>query len=49
MEVDAWDVQGLLPVAQPAPRQSYTPMAGKPVPSTPVEPGTCHIDLSVEK
>ena len=30
MEVGARDVQGLLPLAQPAPRQSYAPMAGKP-------------------
>ena len=30
MEVGARDVQGL---PQPAPRQSYTPMAGKPAPS----------------
>ena len=28
-----WDVQGFPPMAQPAPRQSYTPMAGKPMPS----------------
>ena len=34
MDVDARDVQGLLPVAQPAPRQSFAPMAGKPVPSS---------------
>ena len=31
--MDAEDVQGLPPLAQPAPRQSYAPMAGKPVPS----------------
>ena len=30
----ARDVQGLPPLAQPAPRQSYAPMAGKPVPSS---------------
>ena len=34
MEVGARDVQGLPPLAQPAPRQSYTPMAGKPAPSS---------------
>ena len=33
VEVGAWDVQGLLPMAQSAPRQSYAPMAGKPAPS----------------
>ena len=32
--MDARDVQGLLSMAQPAPRQSYAPMAGKPVPSS---------------
>ena len=32
VEVGAQDVQGLPPTAQPAPRQSYAPMAGKPVP-----------------
>ena len=30
----ARDVQGLPPLAQPAPRQSYAPMAGKPAPSS---------------
>ena len=30
MEVSAQDVQGLPPLAQPIPRQSYAPMAGKP-------------------
>ena len=30
MEVGAWDVQGLPPLAQSAPRQSYAPKAGKP-------------------
>ena len=30
MEVGVQDVQGVPPLAQPAPRQSYTPMAGKP-------------------
>ena len=34
MEVGARDVQGLPPLAQPAPRQSYAPMAGKPAPSS---------------
>ena len=34
MEVGARDVQGLPLLAQPAPRQSYSPMAGKPAPST---------------
>ena len=34
MEVGARDVQGLPPMAQPAPRQSYAPMAGKPGPSS---------------
>ena len=33
MKVSAQDVQGLPPLAQPAPRQSYAPMAGKPEPS----------------
>ena len=33
-EVGARDVQGLPPTAQPAPRQSYASMAGKPVPSS---------------
>ena len=50
----AWDVQALPPLARPAPRQSYAPMAGKPVPSsheapTPMEPGTRHTDLTVEE
>ena len=30
----ARDVQALPPLAQPAPRQSYAPMAGKPAPSS---------------
>ena len=34
MEVGARDVQGLPPMARPAPRQSYAPMAGKPAPSS---------------
>jgi len=34
VEVGVWDVQGLPPMAQPAPRQSYSPMAGKLVPSS---------------
>ena len=34
VEVGAWDVQGLPPLARPAPRQSYAPMAGKPTPSS---------------
>ena len=34
MVVGAGDVQGLPPLAQPAPRQSYAPMAGKPTPSS---------------
>ena len=29
-----WDVQGFPPMAQPVPRQSYTPRAAKPTPST---------------
>ena len=33
VEVGAWDVQGLPPMAQSAPRQSYAPMACKPAPS----------------
>ena len=33
-EVAARDVQGLPPMAQPAPRQSYAPVAGKPAPSS---------------
>ena len=50
----AWDVQALPPLARPAPRQSYAPMAGKPVPSsheapTPMEPGTRQTDLTVEE
>ena len=53
VEVGAWDVHGLPPLAQSAPRQSYAPKAGKPallpwVP-TPMEPGACHTDLSVEE
>ena len=32
MEVGARGVQGLPLLAQPAPRQSYAPMAGKPAP-----------------
>ena len=34
VEVGARDVQGLPLLAQPAPRQSYTPMAGKATPSS---------------
>ena len=34
MEVGSQDVQGLPLLAQPAPRQSYAPMAGKPVPTS---------------
>ena len=34
MEVGARGVQGLPPMARPAPRQSYAPMAGKPAPSS---------------
>ena len=34
LEVGAGDVQGLPLLAQPAPRQSYAPMAGKPAPSS---------------
>ena len=34
MEVGARDVQALPPLAWPAPRQSYAPVAGKPVPSS---------------
>ena len=30
VEVGARPVQGLQPLVQPAPRQSYAPMAGKP-------------------
>ena len=53
VEVGAWDVQGLPPLAQSAPRQSYAPKARKPallqwVPA-PMEPGACHTDLSVEE
>ena len=41
-------------LAKPAYRLSYAPMAGKPAPfqswaTTPVEPDTCHNDLSLEK
>ena len=32
VEVGAWDVRGLPLLAQPAPRQSYAPMAAKPAP-----------------
>ena len=54
MEVGARDVQGLPHLAQPAPRQSYAPTAGKthalqPWAPTPMESGTCQTDLSVEK
>ena len=53
VEVGAWDVQELPPMAQSAPGQSYAPKARKPallpwVP-TPMEPGACHTDLSVEE
>ena len=34
VEVGARDVKGLPLLAQPAPRKSYTPMAGKPAPSS---------------
>ena len=34
MDVGARDVQWFSPLAQPAPRQSYAPMAGKPAPSS---------------
>ena len=34
MEVGAQDIQGLPLLAQPAPRQSYVSMAGKPMPSS---------------
>ena len=34
VEVGARDAQGLPPLAQPTPRQSYAPMAGKPAPSS---------------
>ena len=34
MEVGVQDVQGVPPLAQPAPRQSYAPMVGKAVPSS---------------
>ena len=34
VEVGAQDVQGLSPLAQPAPRLSYAPMAGKTVSSS---------------
>ena len=47
VKVGAQDVQGLLPLAQPAPRQSYAPMAGKPATSSPaMSPqanGTMHL------
>ena len=41
-------------LAKPAYRQSYAPMAGKPAPfqpwaTMPIEPDTCHNDLSLEK
>ena len=32
------DVQGLTPLAQPAPRQSYAPIASKRTPSSHIEP-----------
>ena len=34
VEVGARDVEGFPPLAQPAPRQSYAPMTGKPAPSS---------------
>ena len=34
VEVGSWDVQGLPLLAQPAPKHSYSPMAGKPAPSS---------------
>ena len=34
VEVGAWDVQGLPRLPQPAPSQSYTPIAGKPASSS---------------
>ena len=55
MEVGAQTVQGLPLLTEPAPRQSYASMAGKPVSSShersplAMEPGTCHTELSVEK
>ena len=39
MEVGALDVQGLPLLAKPAPRQSYSFMAGKPAPSNLKPPG----------
>ena len=39
MEVGARDVQGLPLLAKPAPRQSYSFMAGKPAPSNLKPPG----------
>ena len=55
MEVGAWDVQALPPLAQPAPRQSYTLIYGwqthalQPWAPTPMEPGTRHTDLTLEE
>ena len=34
VEIGARDVQGLPSLAEPTPRQSYAPMAGKPAPSS---------------
>ena len=52
----AWNVQGLPPMAQPAPRQSYNvhlrgcqTCALQPWAATPMEPDTRHTDLSVEE
>ena len=45
VEVGAWDVQGLPPLAQPAPRQSYAAMSGSPRPPamSPHTNGTRHL------
>ena len=47
VEVGVWDVQGLPPMAQPAPRENYATMAGKPAPPamSPHANGTRHLSL----
>lgn len=54
MEVGAWDVQGLSLLAKPAPRPTtaiwlVNPRIPAMSPSTSMEQGTCHTDLSVEQ
>ena len=54
VEVGARDVQGLPLLPQPAPRKELRPhrwqtRSLQPLAPKPMEPGTCHTDLSVEK